>query len=248
MLRSCPRNADVPARHRASAAPNPRTLSAVLVVPALQRLPARPERRVAVCERLRELRLVRRAERDAALSRSPPSMPLHVPTTAELETLRRDTRRAERRAFAAVEEQVKFVADALNAWKPRRKLSTYDWALLLHLGRATYTAMHGVVPVCEVIGGDLAMMLVRSLASRPLASGALPASASGRSGSSSATRRHRRHRRRPASPAPRSRARRAAFRRRSRYANRHRSLQNTRLARVLETTKNSAHCRQGRKC
>lgn len=90
-------------------------------------------------------------------------MPLVVPTTNEFETLRRDVRRTERCAFAAVEEQVQFVVDALNEWRPRRKLSKYDWALLLHLGRATYTVMHGIVPVCEAMGGDLAMMLVRSL-------------------------------------------------------------------------------------
>lgn len=65
--------------------------------------------------------------------------------------------------MAAVEDQVRFVVEALNTWRPGRKLSKYEWALLLHLGRATYTVMHGVIPVCEVFAGDLAMMLVRSL-------------------------------------------------------------------------------------
>jgi hypothetical protein len=90
-------------------------------------------------------------------------MPLRVPTREEYDALRREIREKEARALAAVEEQVRFVVEALNTWRPGRKLSKYEWALLLHLGRATYTVMHGIVPVCEVYGGDLAMMLVRSL-------------------------------------------------------------------------------------
>src|SRR5438874_10781558 len=90
-------------------------------------------------------------------------MPLGVPTREELDHLRAASRTEHARVFAAVEEEVAFVVEALKTWTPNRKLSKYEWALLVHLGRATYILMHGIGPVCEAMAGDLAMMLVRSL-------------------------------------------------------------------------------------
>lgn len=68
-----------------------------------------------------------------------------------------------RAQFAAIEEMVDFVFAALRekAGAARRRPS-HEWALILHLARATHVAS-GIVVLCETLSGDLAMMLVRSL-------------------------------------------------------------------------------------
>src|SRR5262249_50684303 len=90
-------------------------------------------------------------------------MALAIPTREELHRLRGTTRAEHARSFAAVEELLVFVAETLNEWKPGRKLSKYEWALLVHLGCASYTVLHGIIQLCEVLAGDLAATLVRSL-------------------------------------------------------------------------------------
>ncbi len=65
-------------------------------------------------------------------------MSLYLPGSEEFEALRRETRQAEGRAFAAVEEQVQFVVDALKAWSPgrRQRHAAIDYAAICGTYRA----------------------------------------------------------------------------------------------------------------
>jgi hypothetical protein len=88
---------------------------------------------------------------------------LGIPTREEVDRLRSGTRAEDTCSFAAVEEQIAFVVGTLQESTPGIKLSKYEWALLVHLARAGYIAIDGVVQECEVVAGDLAMLAGRAV-------------------------------------------------------------------------------------
>jgi hypothetical protein len=65
--------------------------------------------------------------------------------------LRSGTRAEHGCSFAAVEEQIALVVARLQESTPGIEFSKYEWALLVHLARAGYIAIDGVVQECEVV-------------------------------------------------------------------------------------------------